>query len=138
MACSLSPSNINIFFSKKIVPCLTLFTYTILTHVGWCILRFFDDWLFETERKGKPSIVLLCCYAFFNYAFFFINNKKFKQSPRKSLICYTISKQFAAANKRRKLNSPLREQAKTFFLHRKPKRNAHFWTCQFKSVRYIL
>ena len=30
----------------------------------------------------------------------FINNQKFKQMPRKSLICYTISKQFAGANKR--------------------------------------
>ena len=61
---------------------------------------------------------------------FFINNQKFKQSPRKSLICQTISKQFAGANKRRKLNNPLREQAKILFLHREPKRNAHFWTCQ--------
>ena len=72
------------------------------------------------------------------YTFFYINNQKFKQSHRKSLICYTISKQFARANKRRKLNNPLREQAKTLFLHRKPERNAHFWTCQFKSVHYIL
>ena len=37
-----------------------------------------------------------------------------------------MSKQFARANKRRKLNNPLRVQAKTLFLHRKPKRNAHF------------
>ena len=29
-------------------------------------------------------------------------------------------------NKRRKLNNPLQEQAKTLFLHRKPKRNAQF------------
>ena len=29
-------------------------------------------------------------------------------------------KQFAGANKRRKLNNPLREQAKTLFLYRKP------------------
>ena len=65
---------------------------------------------------------------------FFINNQKFKQSPRKSLICETISKQFAGANKRPKLNNPLQEQAKTLFLHRKPIRNAHFWTCHFKSV----
>ena len=35
-----------------------------------------------------------------NYTFFFINNQKFKQSPQKSLICQTISKQFAGANKR--------------------------------------
>ena len=71
------------------------------------------------------------------YTFFFINNQKFKQSPRKSLICETISKQFAGANKRPKLNNPLQEQAKPLFLHRKPKRNAHFWTCHFKSVHYI-
>ena len=69
---------------------------------------------------------------------FFINNQKFKQSPRKSPICQTISKQSAGANKRRKLNNPLREQAKILFLHREPKRNAHFWTCQFKYVYYIL
>ena len=50
------------------------------------------------------------------HLFFLINNEKFKQSPRK-------------------LNNPLREQAKTLFLH---ERNAHFWTCQFKSVHYIL
>ena len=25
-----------------------------------------DGWLFETEKKGKHSIVLPCCYAFFN------------------------------------------------------------------------
>ena len=62
----------------------------------------------------------------------FINNQKFKQSPQKSIICLTISKQFA------KLNNPPREQAKTVFLHRKPKRNAHFWTFQFKTVHYIL
>ena len=36
---------------------------------------------------------------------FFINNQKFRQSPRKSL-----------------------------FLHKKTERNAHFWTCQFKSA----
>ena len=65
---------------------------------------------------------------------FFINTQKFKQSPRKYLICQTISKQFAGANTRRKLNNPLQEQAKTLFLHRKPKRNAHFWTYQFRSV----
>ena len=59
---------------------------------------------------------------------FFLNNPKFKQSPLKFLICQTISKQFAGANKRQKLNNPLREQAKTLFLQRKPKRNAHFWT----------
>ena len=61
--------------------------------------------------------------------FFLINNQKFKQSPRKSLICLKICKQFAGENKRRKLNNPLRVQAKTLFLHRKSKRNAHFWTC---------
>ena len=44
---------------------------------------------------------------------FFINNNKFKQLPRKSLICYTIPKQFAVANKRQKLNNALREQAQT-------------------------
>ena len=69
---------------------------------------------------------------------FFINKKKIKQSAGKSLICLTISKQFARANKRRKLNSPLREQAKTLFLHGKPNRNAHFWTCHFKNVHCIL
>ena len=69
---------------------------------------------------------------------FYINNQKFKQSPRSSLICETISKQLVGANKMRKLNISLREQAKTLFLHRKPKRNAHSWTCQFKSVHYIL
>ena len=53
---------------------------------------------------------------------FFINNQKFKKPPRKFLICYIISKQFAEANKRRKLNNPLGEQAKILFLHRKPKR----------------
>ena len=51
---------------------------------------------------------------------FFINNQKFTQSLRKSIICQTISKQFAGANKRRKLNNPLREQAKTLFLQMKP------------------
>ena len=73
----------------------------------------------------------------FFYTFFFINNQTFKQSPRKSLVCYTISEQFSRANKRRKLNNPLREQPKTPLLHRKAKRNAHFWTCQFKNVHYI-
>ena len=57
---------------------------------------------------------------------FFINNQKFKQSSRKSLIFKTISEQFAAASKRRKLNNSQREQAKTLFLHREPKRNAQF------------
>ena len=61
---------------------------------------------------------------------FFINNQKFKQSPQN----LKFFKQFAGVNKSRKLNNPLQEQAKTFFLHRKPKRNAHFWTCQFRSV----
>ena len=56
----------------------------------------------------------------------------------KSLICKTISKQFAGANKRRKLNNLLRKQAKTLFLLMKPKRNAPFWTCQLKSVHYFL
>ena len=69
---------------------------------------------------------------------FFINNQIFKQSPRKSLIFKTISEQFAGANKRGKLNNPLRKQTKTLFLHRKPKRNGHFWTCQFKSVHCML
>ena len=41
-------------------------------------------------------------------------------------------------NKRQKLNNPSQEQAKALFLHRKSKRNADFWTCQFKSVHYIL
>ena len=72
------------------------------------------------------------------YTFFFRNNHKLKLSPRKSLICETISKQFARANKRWKLDNPLWEQAKTLLLHRKPKRNAHFWTCQFRGVHYIL
>ena len=49
-----------------------------------------------------------------------------------------MSKQFAGANKRRELNNPLGEQAKTLFLYRKTKRNVQFWTCQFKSVHYIL
>ena len=40
-------------------------------------------------------------------SFFFINNQKFKQSPRKPIICYTISKQFAGENKRRKINNRL-------------------------------
>ena len=44
---------------------------------------------------------------------FLINNQKCKQSPRKSLICETISKKFAGATKRRKLNNPQREQYKT-------------------------
>ena len=35
-------------------------------------------------------------------------------------------------------NLTLREQAKTLFLHRKPKKNAHFWTSQFQSVHYRL
>ena len=39
---------------------------------------------------------------------------------------------------RQKLNNPLREQAKTAFLHRKPMRSAHFWTFQFNIVHYIL
>ena len=70
--------------------------------------------------------------------FFYLNNQKFKKSLRKSLICEAISKQFVRANKRRKLNNPLWEQAKTLFLKRKPTRNALFRTCQFKSVHYIL
>ena len=37
----------------------------------------------------------------------------------------------------KKLNNPLGEQAKVLFLHKKPKRNAHFWTCEFKSASYI-
>ena len=61
---------------------------------------------------------------------FFINNQTFKQSPRKSLILQTISKQFAGANKRRKLNNPLGERAKILLQHRTPKRKAHFWACQ--------
>ena len=44
---------------------------------------------------------------------------------KKYLICYIISKQFAGANKRRKLNNPLRVQAKETFLHRRPKREMH-------------
>ena len=39
---------------------------------------------------------------------------------------------------RQKLNNLLREQGKTLFLHRKPKRNAHFWTCQFKSALHAV
>ena len=57
------------------------------------------------------------------------NDQKFKQSPQKSLICYTISKQFAWANKRPKLDNPLRKHAKTLFMHRKTKGNSNFWTC---------
>ena len=38
---------------------------------------------------------------------FYINNQKFKQSSRKSIICKTISKQFAGENEKRKLNNPL-------------------------------
>ena len=53
---------------------------------------------------------------------FLINYHKFKQSPRKSLIC-----QFSVANKRQKLNNHLQEQAETLFLYRKPKRSAIFW-----------
>ena len=64
----------------------------------------------------------------------YINNQKFKRSYRRSLICWTISNQFTGTSKSRKLNNPLWEQTKTSFLHRKPKRNAHFWTCQFKLV----
>ena len=55
---------------------------------------------------------------------FFINNQKCNLSPQKSLICWTISKQFAG--KRRKLNNPLREQTKTLLLNRKPIRNTQF------------
>ena len=52
-----------------------------------------------------------------------MNNQKFKQSPRKLNEQETKIKQTTA---------------RTGLLHRKPKRNAHFWTCQFKSVHYIL
>ena len=61
--------------------------------------------------------------------FFFVKNQKFNRAENLQFV-----KQFAAANKRRKLNNPLQELAKTLFQHRKPKRNAHFWTCQFRSV----
>ena len=92
------------------------------------------------------SIFLVIVFICFNLVkiiqryvhLFCINNKKFKQLPRKSLICETISKQIAGVNKSQKLNNPLGEQAKTLFLHRKPQRNNHFWTCQFKSVHYVL
>ena len=65
---------------------------------------------------------------------FFLNNQKFKQPLRKSLI----SKQLAGANKRRKLNNPLRELAKTLFLQRKPKRNAHFGLASSKVCIHTL
>ena len=45
-----------------------------------------------------------------------------------------MSKQFAGANKRQKLNNPLRVEAKTLFLHRKPKGNAHFQTCALHTL----
>ena len=69
---------------------------------------------------------------------FFINNQKFKRSPRKSLIFKQFLNDLPETNKRRTLKNPLLEQAKTLFLLRKPKINSHFWTCQFKSVHYIL
>ena len=56
------------------------------------------------------------------HLFFYKQSQKFKQSHQKFLICLTISKQFAGASKRRKLNNPLREQSKTLFLLRKPKK----------------
>ena len=57
-------------------------------------------------------------YTITNF-FIYVSNQKFKQSVWKSLTCQTISKQFARANKRPKLNNPLREQVKTLFLHGK-------------------
>ena len=54
------------------------------------------------------------------------------------MICLTISKQFAGANKKRKLNNPLGEQAETLFCIGNLRENAHFWTYQFKSAHYIL
>ena len=75
-----------------------------------------------------------CTMKLVGITFFYINYQKFKQSPQKSLICLTICKQFAGAKKRQKLNNLPGEQAKTLFLHRKPKRNAHFWACQIKST----
>ena len=92
----------------------------------------------EAQKQAKTELSELltnmskkqvCLYRsdYIDYTFF-IDNQMFKQSPRK----------FGGANKKRKLNNTLRKQAKTLFLHRKPKRNAHFLTCQFKSVHYIL
>ena len=69
---------------------------------------------------------------------FFIKNQKFKRSPRKSLIFKQFLNDLPETSKRRTLKNPLLEQAKTLFLLRKPKINSHFWTCQFKSVHYIL
>ena len=54
---------------------------------------------FETKETGQKMIEVSQ-----KLHLFYINNQKFKQSPRKSL---TISKQFAGVNKRRKLNNPL-------------------------------
>ena len=79
----------------------------------------------------------LCWFLFQLHLFFFINNQKFEQSPQKSLFVQQFLNNLRA-NKRRKLNSPLREQTKTFSRYRKPKRNAQFWTCQFKSVHCML
>ena len=115
-------------------------------HFLFCFKIGQNNFSYMCGSQKEPSFVSSVCYSSsvndnFKetfYTLFLVNNQRFKQSPRKSLICQTISKQFGGANKRRKLNNPLQEQAKTLFLHRKSKRNAHFWTCQFKSVHYIL
>ena len=45
-----------------------------------------------------------------------------------NIYIYIYIQQFAGANKRRKLNNPVREQAKNLFLYRKPR-------CPFNKLR---
>ena len=118
----------------------------VVNHVWFLTIGFFITILKSTILQNSIRIWKFTRYVLnksinllkSTLHLFFINSEKFKQSPPKSLICYTISKQSVRENKGQRLNNPLQVQAKTLFLHRKPKKNAQFWTCQFKSVHYIL
>ena len=69
--------------------------------------------MFKLFTELKSIFDLLKLSIFLLLQLVFINNQKFKQTSQKSLFFKTISKQFAGANKRRKLNNPLQKQAKT-------------------------
>ena len=72
--------------------------------------------------SGKIFSCVLCKIHLFS-----INNQKSKELPRKCLICQTISKQFAGANKRGKLNNPLGEQANPFSTYSRVPNNRRGW-----------
>ena len=91
-------------------------------HFLFCFKIGQNNFSYMCGSQKEPSFVSSVCYSSsvndnFKetfYTLFLVNNQRFEQSPRKSLICQTISKQFAGANKRRKW-SHCENRLKLFF-----------------------